>query len=102
MSDILAIVIAVLSGAGAACMATLIGYAKAWASGKERFDAERASYTVVLGMILGGIAGGLNISVIEAQHLLESVGLFAAVVYFSEAGLKAIVRYLRRRFGDLE
>ena len=100
MSDILAVVIAVLSGAGAAAVSAGVGYFKSWAKGganPEKFDHEKAGYTVALGAILGGVAGAYGVTVIDAQNLLVSLGLFSAVVYFTEAGVKAIVRYARQK-----
>jgi len=99
MSEILAVVIAVLSGAGAAAVSAAVGYAKSH-FGKvppETVDWEKAGYTLALGAILGGVAGGFGITVIDAQNILVSVGLFSAVVYFTEAGVKAIVRFLRSK-----
>ena len=101
MTEILAVVIAIGSGAGAAAVSAAVGYLKSWSAegGKlEKFDHEKALYTVTLGAVLGGIAGGAGITVIDAQNLLVSLGLFSAVVYFVEAGAKAIVRYFRARW----
>src|SRR3990167_1128187 len=99
MSEILAIVIAVLSGAGAAAVSAAVGYAKSHfrEDPPEPVDWDKAGYTLALGAVLGGIAGGLNITVIDAQNLLVSIGLFSAVIYFTEAGAKAIVRFIRSK-----
>ena len=98
MSDIVAIAQAIVYGAGAAAVSAAVGYAKSHFGKKaEPIDWEKAGATVALGAVLGGIAGGAGITVIDAGNILVSLGLFSAVVYFTEAGAKAIYRFLKSK-----
>ena len=89
----LSLLYVVLEGAGAAALAAFVGYVKS----QEPFDYEKAGITVGIGAVLGGVAGFYGISVIDAENLLVSLGLFSAVVYFVDAGVKALVRFVKSK-----
>ncbi len=96
----LSLVYAILEGAGVAGLAALIGYAKSYftTTPPQAFDPIKFGDTVVIGLVLGGIAGYFGTDVISTQNVLESVGIFAALVYFTDAGVKALWRFLQARF----
>ena len=105
MSEILAIAQAIVYGAGAAALSAGYGYAQAYfkkrADGdSEPFNPVKAGSTVALGAVLGSVAGGFGITVIDAQNLLVSVGLFSAVVYVVDAGVKALWRIVKSKWGS--
>src|SRR5437899_2087866 len=99
MQTATALIIAVLEGVGAAALAAAIGFAKAYFASDppEAFDPVKFGDTVALGAIMGGIAAYFGIGVLDAQNLLVSLGLFMAVTFFVDAGVKALVRFIRSR-----
>ena len=102
MSEILVIAQAIVAGAGAAAISAGYGYAQAYFKAKadgtpESFDPVKAGSTVALGAVLGAIAGGLGIPIVSAQNLLVSVGVFSAVVYVVDAGVKAAYKYIKSK-----
>lgn len=82
MAEPIAILIAILSGVLAGVVAAIVGWLKhrEW----ESFDGPAFLKTVLIGAILGGIAGGMGITPIEAETFLVGLGLFAAVITFAE------------------
>lgn len=90
MADLVMILLAILSGVLAGAVAAVVGWIKhrEW----EQFHGPAFVKTVLIGAILGGVAGGLGVSPIEAQTLLMDLGLFAAVVAFAEFLANAIWR----------
>ena len=100
MTDYIVLAQAVLSGAGAAAVSAAIGYVKAhFGPDAEAFDVEKAAEIVAVGAVLGGVAGYYGFTVLDAQNILVSLGLFSAVTYFVHAGVKALVRFVRAKLG---
>ncbi len=102
--DFVSILLAVLSAAGLAAGAAGVGYLKAYFRREpgqpyvpEPFEPVKFTRTILIGMILGGIAGFYGISPIDAEFLLESMGIFAALIFFVDTAATALVRFVRAK-----
>ena len=100
MVDVVSLLYTILEGAGVAAFAAAVGYLKAhFGESAEPFDLEKFGTTLALGAVLGGLAGYLGVPVLDAENLLVSLGLFAAVTYFVNAGVRALVRFVQSKLG---
>lgn len=98
-----ALLTTILESALAAGFAALIGYAKSYFSTDppQPFEPIKFGDTIVLGIVLGAVAGYFGITVLDASNLLESFGILAAIIYFINAGVTALYRLLKQHFPNL-
>jgi len=100
MVDVLELAQSVLYGAGAAAVTAGIGYVKAhFGPDAEPFDLDKLGSTLAIGAVLGGAAAFYGIPVVTLETLPAYVVLFPAVVLLVDAGVKAVVRFVRSKLG---
>ena len=78
----------VLAGAVAGAITSLLGYAKS--STVEDFDPKKALQTVVVGGIVGGVAGCEGWAYDQAYQWASTVGLLTLVEYAKKAVLRRL------------
>jgi hypothetical protein len=78
------------AGAVSGAFIALLGYAKS--ATVESFDPAKAAQTVVVGAVVGGIAGEAGMSYEQAQDWASTMG----VITLTEFAKKAIWRAIRR------
>ena len=92
--------IGILSGGGAALLGYLRSYFKTIEDGGygEVFDPYKAGKTLLLGAVLGGIAGYFEIPILNAETFLGPF-FFPVIVYAVDAVATAVVRFILRKLG---
>jgi hypothetical protein len=73
----------ILSGA----ITALLGYTK---SVGENFDPQKAYQTLIVGAIVGGVAGYLGVEYNTAEEYLESIGAITLIEYVKKSILKRV------------
>jgi len=80
------LVFAVLGGIASGAMTAVLGYAKS--STVESFDPKKALQTLVVGAVVGGVAGYCGMTYTQAYDYLLSVGAITLVEYVKKAILR--------------
>jgi hypothetical protein len=98
MADIIAILQAIGISALTAGFYALLGWLKSRDPDTGNFDDFKTSKflgTILLAVVLGGIAGALNLpSALDAQVALGQYGLYPVIVIFADELSKVIARRL--------
>ena len=76
------------AGAASGVVVAALGYAKAHTT--EDFDPAKFVQTVVVGAVVGGVAGEMGVSYTQAQDWASSIGLITLVEYLKKAVWRTI------------
>ena len=88
--EINAIVLNVFIGMGAGLLYAFIGWAKG--TDLEKFDGQKFFTTLVIGLIVGGVSGYMNIELTEALKLIAALGLVVVI--------ENVCKFVYRRITD--
>ena len=83
MIRLIEIIKGIAVGAVCGAITALLGYAKSVTA--EKFDPQKAAQTIVVGAVVGGVAGYYGWTYQEAQEWATNIGLITLIEYLKKA-----------------
>jgi hypothetical protein len=77
-------------GAGNGAAFAIFGYIKA--NKIEDFDTKKFLLTIIIGAVIGGVAGFSGMTFVNAEAWLINMGILTGLIFFVENGIKIIWR----------
>ena len=82
----LSLIQAILGGVVSGALTAVLGYAKS--STVESFDPRKALQTLIVGAVVGGVAGYYGMDYTQAHDYMVSVGAITLIEYIKKAVLR--------------